>query len=81
MRGLCPESIFNSRYILSLTEEGDILYRGQSTSSIIFEKNSQSWLWRDMKAEQSSAVRIVETCHELLLTQHFYYLFVIIEGV
>ena len=59
IRGLCQESIFNSQYILSLTEEGEIRYLGQYTSSIMFEKTSQAWHWRDMKDQKSVAVRIV----------------------
>lgn len=56
---MCSESIFNSEYILDLTEAGDIRYLGQSTSSIVFDKASQTWRWRDMKAERSVAVRTV----------------------
>ena len=65
IRGLCTESIFNSEYILSLTEEeGKVRYLGQYTSSIVFNVTSQAWHWRDMKREGGLAVRSVETRHE-----------------
>ena len=65
IRGLCQESIFNSQYIMSLTEEeGVVRYLGKYTSSIMFNVTSQAWHWRDMKREGGLAVRTVETCHE-----------------
>ena len=65
IRGLCLESIFNSQYIMSLTEEeGVVRYLGKYTSSIMFNVTSQAWHWRDMKREGGLAVRTVETCHE-----------------
>ena len=51
--------MFNHQYILSLTEEGEIRYLGQYTSSIVFDKASQAWHWRDMKDEKSIATRRV----------------------
>ena len=65
IRGLCLESIFNSEYIMSLTEEeGVVRYLGKYTSSIMFNVTSQAWHWRDMKREGGLAVRTVETRHE-----------------
>ena len=59
------ESIFNSQYIMSLTEEkGVVRYQGKYTSSIMFNVTSQAWHWRDMKREGGLAVRTVETRHE-----------------
>ena len=78
IRGLCSESIFNSEYILSLTEdEGAVRYLGQYTSSIAFNVTSQAWHWRDMKREGGLAVRTVETRHEkhMQFTLGAYFLF------
>ena len=57
VRGLCSESMYNTVYILTLSEEGTAIYFGQYTSSIMFNKTTQQWQWYDQKDNQSIATR------------------------
>ena len=57
VRGLCSESMYNTVYILTLSEEGTAIYFGQYTSSIMFNKTIQQWQWYDQKDNQSIATR------------------------
>ena len=55
VRGLCPESVYNTEYIFTISEEGSLLYRGDHTSIIYFDKNRSIWMWYDRKDNQSVA--------------------------
>ena len=59
VRGLCPDSMFNSAYTLTITGEGRLRFLGHKTSSIQFDDASQLWRWLDMKERRSVATRIV----------------------
>ena len=59
VRGLCPDSIYNSAYTLTITGEGRLRFLGHKTSSIQFDDASQLWRWLDMKEMRSVATRIV----------------------
>ena len=57
VRGLCEKSMFNSVYILTLNQDGNAIYLGQYTSSIVFNKTEQVWQWFDQKDSKSVAIR------------------------
>ena len=59
MRGLCPDSMYNSAYTLAMTEAGRLRFLGHYTSSIQFDGDTQLWLWRDMRLGASLATRAV----------------------
>ena len=59
VRGLCPDSVFNSAYTLTMTREGRARFLGHYTSSIQFDEDTQLWRWRDMKNSRSVATRTV----------------------
>ena len=59
VRGLCSESMFNSVYILTMSEEGHAIYYGEKTSSIVFNKTTQLWHWYDQKDSASLATRCI----------------------
>ena len=40
VRGLCPESLFNSAYTLTMTSSGTPRYLGHYSSSIQFDRNN-----------------------------------------
>ena len=57
VKGLCSKSIYNSHYTLTLTEDGNLMYLGKYTSSIVFNKSTELWHWYDQKDNKSIAVR------------------------
>ena len=57
VRGLCPDSVFNSAYTLTMTREGRARFLGHYTSSIQFDADTQLWRWSDMKQPSSLATR------------------------
>ena len=67
VRGLCPDSMFNSAYTLTITGEGRLRFLGHKTSSIQFDDASQLWRWLDMKERRSVATRIVISTRRKLL--------------
>ena len=59
VRGLCPDSMFNTAYTITMTGAGRLRFLGHKTSSIQFDEDQQLWLWLDMKDGRSVASRIV----------------------
>ena len=59
VRGLCPDSMFNTAYTLTMTGAGRPRYLGHYTSSIQFDGDTQLWHWRDMRLGASLATRAV----------------------
>ena len=57
VRGLCEKSIYNSNYILILNQEGNAVYLGQYTSSILYDQSEHVWQWFDQKDNKSVAKR------------------------
>ena len=47
VRGLCRESIYDSKYFYNIGETGDILYLGEQESKISFSRAKNVWLWAD----------------------------------
>ena len=63
VRGLCPDSMYNSAYTLAMTEAGRLRFLGHYTSSIQFDRDTQLWRWLDMKLNKSVATRpALATC-------------------
>ena len=69
LRGLCPETIFNTRYIARLTEEGRLRYMGLSTSFIHYNTEESIWVLYDRKETEGRAVS-VSSQTSLLLGLH-----------
>ena len=59
VRGLCPDSMFNTAYTLTMAGAGWPRYLGRYTSSIQFDGDTQLWHWRDMRLGASVATRAV----------------------
>ena len=57
VRGLCPDSMFNTVYTLTIMGAGAPRYLGHYTSSIQFDRDQRLWLWLDMKDGESKATR------------------------
>ena len=57
VRGLCPDSMFNTVYTLAIMGAGAPRYLGHYTSSIQFDRDQRLWLWLDMKEGESKATR------------------------
>ena len=55
VRGLCPMSIYNNVYMYNIDSSGDILYLGERTSLIAYDKNAKQWVWYDKKSNMSVA--------------------------
>ena len=55
VRGLCPMSIFNNVYMYNIDRQGDILYLGERTSIIAYDKQAKHWVWYDKKNNMSVA--------------------------
>ena len=60
MRGLCPDSMYNSAYTLTMTGAGTLRFLGHHTSSIQFDLEQRLWRWLDMKDGRSVATRTVK---------------------
>ena len=77
MRGLCPDSMYNSAYTLTMTGAGRPRYLGHYTSSIQFDRDTQLWRWLDMKLNTSVATRpahnlswtLRKICHLICFSQ------------
>ena len=60
VRGLCPDSMYNSAYTLTMTGAGSLRFLGHHTSSIQFDLEHRLWRWLDMKDGRSVATRTVK---------------------
>ena len=47
VRGLCKESIYDSKYFYNIGETGDIMYLGEEESKISFNMTKDVWTWTD----------------------------------
>ena len=57
VRGLCSFSLFESYYIATMNQKGNILFLGTISSSISFNKDALQWEWFDQKRVGSVATR------------------------
>ena len=55
MRGLCRDSLFNKKYIFTITDDGSLLYLGDHTSYISYHQSTKEWRWVDRKDNTSVA--------------------------
>ena len=55
VRGLCPMSIFNTVYMYNIDRQGEVLYLGESTSTIAYDRPAKLWRWYDKKNNMSVA--------------------------
>ena len=55
VRGLCRDSLFNSVYMYNLDKNGEVIYVGERTSIIEFNKIEKKWFWYDRKDNLSVA--------------------------
>ena len=56
VRGLCKESIYDSKYFYNIGETGDILYLGEEESKISFNKDENVWAWTDRNYPDSAGI-------------------------
>ena len=71
VRGLCPETVYNTDSIFTITEEGSLLYKGDHTSIIYFDKDNLAWKWYDRKDNQSVATSLSSE-NSMLLGVHVF---------
>ena len=55
VRGLCEQSIFNTVYMYNIDDSGELIYMGETTSTIVYERLSQRWIWYDRMNNRSFA--------------------------
>ena len=69
LRGLCRETIFDTEYIVMVTEEGRLRYLGHHTSTLQYDRGKTLWVLYDRKSQKSKAVS-VSAENSLLLGLH-----------
>ena len=70
IRGLYESSLFDRNYIYTTQDNGEVMYLGEQTSLIMFDKGSHRWIWRDSKNNQSLATSN-SSYESLLMGKHF----------
>ena len=55
VRGLCKDSVYDTVYMFNTDDDGELLYFGQKSSMISYNRNRRQWLWSDMKDNISIA--------------------------
>ena len=55
VRGLCQSSMFDRKYIYTTQNDGEVMYLGEQSSVITYDKNSHRWILRDSKNNESIA--------------------------
>ena len=55
VRGLCKDSIFDTVYLFNTDKNGELVYFGEKSSMISYDKDQRKWLWYDMKSNMSIA--------------------------
>ena len=55
VRGLCKNSMYDTDYYYTVSDEGDMLYVGQKTSSIWYDSKKEQWIWVDRKDKTAVA--------------------------
>jgi len=56
VRGLCPNSPFDDKYLYNIGENGIPILRGTTTSVISYNSTSEMWIWYDRQDKASQAV-------------------------
>ena len=69
VKGLCTETGYNKDYLFTITDEGSLLYMGDHTSYIYFDKETLVWRWYDRKNNHSVAT-CLSTENSMLLGVH-----------
>ena len=71
VRGLCTETGYNKDYLFTITDEGSLLYMGDHTSYIYYDKETLVWRWDDRKDNQSVAT-CLSSENSMLLGVHVF---------
>ena len=69
VRGLCRMSMFNDVYMYNIDSKGEIIYLGEQTSRIYYDKIDKMWVWLDKKSKNSRATSS-STYSSLLIGVH-----------
>lgn len=56
IRGLCKESMYDTTYIYTVSEQGKSLYVGMTSSAIWYDSEKHLWTWTDRKDETAKAI-------------------------
>lgn len=70
VRGLCQSSMFDRKYIYTTQNDGEVMYLGEQSSVITYDKNSHKWVWRDSKNNESIATSN-SSYESLMMGKHF----------
>ena len=71
IRGLCPESIFDSQYHYSLGQDGSVVFMGVHTSTIFYNRAHKLWNWVDRKDNATLATSATPEARMLLGVNKF----------
>ena len=55
IRGLCSESLFDTKYSLTIDNQGNVLYVGHYSSVLYFDRDQEQWEWYDQMDNGSFA--------------------------
>ena len=47
VRGLCKETIYDTKYYYNIAEDGGIMFLGEEESMIKFDHDAMAWVWTD----------------------------------
>ena len=69
VRGLCKESLLDTEYLFNTDRDGELLYLGQKSSMIKYNRARRKWFWYNMKNNRS-VVTSSSTFSSLLMGVH-----------
>ena len=71
IRGLCQESLFNTKYTMTVNEQGRVVYVGLYSSVLYFNTEQEQWEWYDQK-DNSSYAWSKSLSNTMLLGRHVF---------
>ena len=71
IRGLCSESLFNTKYSLTIDNQGNVLYVGHFSSVLYFDREKEQWEWYD-QMDNSSYASSKSLSNTMLLGRHIF---------
>ena len=71
IRGLCKESLFNTKYTMTINDKGQVVYVGLFSSVLFFNKEQEQWEWYDQK-DNSSFAWSKSLSNTMLLGRHVF---------
>ena len=71
IRGLCSESLFNTKYSLTIDNQGSVLYVGHFSSVLYFDREQEQWEWYD-QMDNGSYASSKSLSNTMLLGRHVF---------